>query len=133
MRIFIYAQGRSGGNTIQKALAEILNLRPCWIKEFDNAIIDPVAFEEALKEDNIIIKLHLWQCVGNFDNQTDFLKYVYTKFDKVLYHGRGNSFDTNSCKFAILAASSTSFWLISFELTPNAIFAEIVSSAKKVL
>jgi len=94
MRIFIYAQGRSGGNTIQKALAEMLNLRPCWVKEFDNAIIDPVAFEETLKEDNIIIKLHLWQCVGNFDNQTDFLKYVYTKFDKVLYHGRGNSFDT---------------------------------------
>ena len=68
MRIFIYAQGRSGGNTIQKALAEMLNLRPCWVKEFDNAIIDPVAFEETLKEDNIIIKLHLWQCVGNFDN-----------------------------------------------------------------
>lgn len=94
MRIFIYAQGRSGGNTIVKALAETLNLRPCWIREFDKATIDPVAFEEAIKEDNIIIKLHLWQWVGSFDNKTDFLKYVYTKFDKVLYHGRGNSFDT---------------------------------------
>jgi hypothetical protein len=94
MKIFMYAQGRSGGNTIQKALAETLNLTIKWIPEFDKGSINKDAFDLITKEDNIIVKLHLWQKVDIFDTQIEFLRYIYKNFDTVIYHGRGNSLET---------------------------------------
>ena len=90
----MYAQGRSGGNTIQKALAETLNLTIKWIPEFDKGSINKDAFDKVTEDDNIIVKLHLWQKLDIFNSQIEFLRYVYTRFDKVILHGRGNSLDT---------------------------------------
>lgn len=93
MRIFIYAQGRSGSNTIVKALIETLNHSFVWDKDFNNELIPHDTFEKVIQKDNITIKLHPGQRTNIFDNDIEFLKYIKTKFDHIIFHGRANAFD----------------------------------------
>lgn len=93
MKIYILAQGRSGSNTITKAIADALKLRVVFKPSFDQNVIDHTSFHDAIQEDNIVIKLHQFQKTDNFDTQTEFLRYIHDNFDHVIYHCRANSFD----------------------------------------
>ena len=48
----------------------------------------------------------------------------------LVWYFKGNSFEINSCIFAILVAVSISFKFIFLGFSPKAIFAAIVSSAR---
>lgn len=93
MKVFILAQGRSGSNTITKAIADAIDHKVPWVDDFDNLNIPFDIFEKQTDQNNIILKLHNNQKTDNFENQIDFLRYVHDKFDKVIYHARANTFD----------------------------------------
>ena len=94
MKIFMYAQGRSGSNTIQKALAETLNIKHVWEEKFNRELIDHELFDSRIQEDGIIVKLHPGQRTSKFDTDIEFLKYIDTNFDHLLFHARANTYDT---------------------------------------
>lgn len=93
MRIYILAQGRSGSNTITKAIADTLNLKIVFKPSFHERDIDHSSFDKAIQQDNIVVKLHQFQKTDNFDTQIEFLRYIHDKFDHVIYHSRANSYD----------------------------------------
>ena len=93
MRIFIYAQGRSGSNTIVKALIENLDFNFVWDKALNNDSIPHDIFDKVIEKDNIVLKIHPGQKTDIFDNDIDFLKYIKTKFDHIIFHGRANAFN----------------------------------------
>jgi len=93
MRIFIYAQGRSGSNTIVKSLIETLNYNFVWDKSFNSEFIPHNIFDKTVQKDDIILKIHPGQRTDIFDNDIDFLKYIATRFDLTIFHGRANAFD----------------------------------------
>ena len=94
MKIFIYAQGRSGSNAIVKALTKNFNYSVPWVAEFNSRDINFDIFDRQIEKDNIILKLHPGQKTTNFHTDIQFLQYIKTNFDIIIFHARANVFDT---------------------------------------
>jgi len=94
MKIFLYAQGRSGSNTILHTLKDVLNIKHVWEEKFNREIIDHQLFESRTQEDNIIVKFHPGQRTSKFSTDIDFLRYIDNNFDHLLFHARANCYET---------------------------------------